>query len=97
MTKPLLTGVTAASILALGVLQLGISYILYVKASATCPALACCLLGAVEPLLNPVWVMIFDGETPGTCALIGGVIVIVAVTVWCIWDGKQKNDSLQTA
>ena len=23
--------------------------------------------------------------------LIGGVIVIAAVTAWCIWDGKQKE------
>ena len=90
-TKPVLTPVTVASILALGVFQLGIAYILYVHAAEACPALACCLLGAVEPLLNPVWVMIFDGETPGVFALIGGVIVITAVTAWCIWDGKQKE------
>ena len=90
-TKPVLTPVTVGCILVLGVFQLGISYILYVHAAASCPALACCLLGAVEPLLNPVWVMIFDGETPGPFALIGGLIVIIAVTAWCIWDGKQKE------
>ena len=69
--------------------QLGISYILYVKASVFCPPLACCLLGAVEPLLNPVWVFLFDGERPGLFALIGSVIVIVSITVWCIF-GKEK-------
>ena len=90
-TKPVLTPVTVGCILALGVLQLGVGYILYVHAAEACPALACCLLGAVEPLLNPVWVMIFDGETPGPFALVGGVIVIAAVTAWCIWDGKQKE------
>ena len=90
-TKPVLNAATVGSILTLGIFQLGIAYILYVKAAASCPALACCLLGAVEPLLNPVWVMIFDGETPGPYALIGGVIVIVAVTAWCIWDGRQKE------
>ena len=90
-TKPVLTPVTVGCILALGVLQLGVGYILYVHAAEACPALACCLLGAVEPLLNPVWVMIFDGETPGPYALVGGVIVIAAVTAWCIWDGKQKE------
>ncbi len=89
-TKPLLNVTTVSSILILGIFQLGIAYVLYVRASATCPALACCLLGAVEPLLNPVWVMIFDGETPGIFALIGGVVVIAAVTAWCIWDGKTK-------
>ena len=91
LTKPVLNAVTVSSILVLGIFQLGISYILYVKASTSCPALACCLLSAVEPLLNPVWVMIFDGETPGIYAMIGGVIVITAVTLWTIWDGKQKE------
>ena len=88
-TKPELTAQTIGCILALGVFQLGISYILYVKASVYCPPLACCLLGAVEPLLNPVWVFLFDGERPGLFALIGSVIVIVSVTLWCIF-GKEK-------
>ena len=94
LTKPVLNTVTVPCILVLGIFQLGISYILYVKASENCPALACCLLSAVEPLLNPVWVMIFDGETPGICALIGGVIVITAVTLWTIWNGKQKTETV---
>ena len=64
---------------------------------AAAAALACCLLGAVEPLLNPVWVMIFDGETPGIFALIGGIIVIVAVTAWCVWDGKQPKAAAGSA
>ena len=89
-TKPELTAQTLGCILALGVFQLGISYILYVKASVYCPPLACCLLGAVEPLLNPVWVFLFDGERPGFFALIGSVIVIVSVTLWCIL-GKEKT------
>ncbi|MBR6840513.1 MAG: EamA family transporter, partial [Oscillospiraceae bacterium] len=90
ITKPVMNVTTVSCILILGVFQLGLSYILYVRASETCPPLACCLLGAVEPLLNPVWVMIFDGETPGVFALIGGIIVITAVTAWTVWDGKQK-------
>ena len=91
VTRPVFTPVTMLTILALGVFQLGVSYILYVMASRSCPALACCLLGAVEPLLNPVWVLIFDGERPGICALTGGLIVIAAVTAWCIWDGRQNE------
>ena len=74
-----------------GLLQLGIPYILYGRASEYCPPLACSLLGAVEPLLNPLWVLIFDGEKPGLFALIGGVIVIVSVTVWCIAGSKDSE------
>ena len=90
-TKPELTAQTMGCILALGVFQLGISYILYVKASVYCPPLACCLLGAVEPLLNPVWVFLFDGERPGFFALIGSVIVIVSVTLWCIFGQRAPE------
>lgn len=87
------TPAITASILTLGIFQLGISYILYVKASKYCPPLACCLLGALEPLLNPVWVAIFDGERPGIWALIGGVIVVASITVWLATDKKETADA----
>ncbi len=92
ITKPVFTVPAVLSILVLGIFQLGVSYILYIKASKYCPPLACCLLGAVEPLLNPVWVMIFDGETPGILALIGGIVVVASVTIWCIF-GKEKAET----
>ena len=96
MTRPVLTGVTVISILVLGVFQLGISYILYVEAAETCPPLACCLLGALEPLLNPVWVFLFDGERPGVFALVGAVIVIVSITLWCAF-GQNKEESTEAS
>ena len=77
-------------ILALGIVQLGIPYILLALSSRNCPPLACSLLGAVEPLLNPVWVFLFAGEAPGVFALIGGVVVIASVTLWCIWQNKNS-------
>lgn len=90
LTRPAFTAVTITSILLLGVFQLGISYILFVNATLYCPPLACALLAAMEPLLNPVWVLLFYGERPGPYALIGGVIVVTAVTLWCIF-GKEKE------
>jgi len=92
VTKPEFSTTALVSIIILGVLQLGIAYILYVISAEHCPPLACCLLGAIEPMLNPVWVFLFDGERPGFFALIGCVIVIVSVTVWCIF-GKDKEES----
>ena len=91
LTRPEYSAAAVGSILVLGVFQLGISYILYVRASRFCPPLACCLLGAVEPLLNPVWVLLFNGERPGPFALVGGVIVVSAVTLWCIF-GQQRPE-----
>ena len=76
-------------ILGLGIIQLGVPYILLTLSSKNCPPLACSLLGAIEPLLNPVWVFIFSGEAPGLFALFGGVVVIVSITLWCIWQNKN--------
>lgn len=95
--RPEFTAVTTLSILILGVFQLGISYILYVESSKYCPPLACCLLGAAEPLLNPVWVLIFDGERPGVFALIGGVIVVVSITLWCVFGQEKPEESPRTS
>lgn len=88
-TKPLMNAATISSILVLGVFQLGISYVLYIRASKYCPPLACCLLGGLEPLLNPVWVMLFDGEAPGIFALVGGILVVATITVWCAFFNKE--------
>ena len=77
-------------IVILGVLQLGIPYVLLAHASGWCPPLVCSLLGVLEPLLNPVWVAIFDGEVPGLLALVGAVIVIATITVWCVYNGKEE-------
>jgi len=86
--------VSILCILGLGIIQLGIPYILLVLSSRNCPPLACSLLGAVEPLLNPVWVFLFSGERPGLLALLGGVAVIASVSLWCIW--QSKTESAQT-
>ncbi len=75
----------------LGVVQLGIPYILLNFSSKTCPPLACSLLGAVEPLLNPLWVALFDGEMPGPLAFAGGLVVIITVTAWCILDARKPK------
>ena len=90
-TKPPITPTAITALLILGVFQLGLSYVLYVKASKYCPPLACCLLGAVEPLLNPVWVFLFHGERPGVFALLGAVVVIASITIWSIYGQKTET------
>lgn len=64
----------------LGIFQIGISYILFIKGvrGGTRP-LDASLIGFIEPLLNPVWVFIFVGERPSQWALLGGGIIIAAI------------------
>lgn len=85
-----LTAPAVCSILALGILQLGIPYVLCGLALKNCPPLACSLIGMLEPLLNPVWVFLFSGEAPGFFALIGGAVVVASVTAWCTHSLKPQ-------
>lgn len=64
----------------LGVVQLGLSYKLYSKAIRHVTALEAVLIPIIEPIFNPVWVLLFVGERPGKLALIGGAVVLGAVT-----------------
>lgn len=63
-------------IFALGIIQLGIPYILYTKALKHVRALDAILVSMIEPILNPFWVYIFVGEKMGEWALIGGILVL---------------------
>lgn len=72
------------SLVVLGVVQLGIPYILYSNAIKNATALEASLITMIEPILNPVWVILVIGEIPGLFSIIGGIIVIVAVAVRCV-------------
>ena len=68
----------------LGVVQLGLPYILYSMAIKHVTALEAILIPVIEPLLNPVWVFLILGESPGPLAFIGGLIVLAAITGRCV-------------
>lgn len=68
----------------LGVFQIGLSYILYAKAIKHIAALESTFISLVEPLLNPLWVFLTVGELPGRFAVIGGMVVLLSVTVSCL-------------
>jgi drug/metabolite transporter (DMT)-like permease len=64
---------------ALGVFQLGLSYVLYAWAIRHVTALEAILITVLEPLLNPIWVGLFYGEVPSPTSIVGGLIVVAAV------------------
>lgn len=77
---PALTSAGWTSLLLLGVVQLGVSYWLYARAIKHVTALEAVIIPVIEPILNPVWVMLMLGEKPTFLSLVGGVIVLSAVT-----------------
>lgn len=69
----------AGMLLFLGVVQLGIPYILYSTAIRHVTALEAVLIPMLEPILNPIWVAMAKGEVPGRWSLVGGGLVLGAV------------------
>lgn len=80
-----------------GIVQVGLSYVLYTRAIRYCSALTCSLIAVLEPLCGPIWVYFAVGEAPSAYALAGSAVVIATITVWCIWDERRKMKAGNTA
>jgi drug/metabolite transporter (DMT)-like permease len=77
----------------LGLVQLGLSYVLYSEAIKHVTALEAILIPGIEPILNPIWVFLILGEAPGKWALVGGFIVLISVTIRCVIAALRKKGS----
>ena len=73
------SGSACASLAVLGVLQLGIPYVLYSMSIQRVTALEAILIPMLEPILNPIWVALRKGEIPGPWSLCGAALVMGAV------------------
>lgn len=81
MTGPYPNAIGFLSLLALGVFQLGLSYLLYTIAIKRVTAVEATLVPVIEPLLNPIWAFLGIGELPGMWAVAGGAIVLLTVCI----------------
>ncbi|RUQ38495.1 MAG: DMT family transporter [Candidatus Competibacteraceae bacterium] len=66
-------------LLLLGVVQLGLPYILYALALRRVTAVEGILIPMLEPVLNPIWVFLLMGERPSPWAIVGGTVILGAV------------------
>jgi drug/metabolite transporter, DME family len=87
----------------LGVFQIGLAYAIFSYGLKRVFAIEASLISLVEPVLNPVWVFFGYGEIPSTTAIMGGIIIITAITARTlitelpVFKGmmKRKNNVLQ--
>jgi DME family drug/metabolite transporter len=64
----------------LGIFQIALAYVFVTNAIRRIPALEASVILLLEPVLNPVWAWVVQGETPGPWALLGGAIILGATT-----------------
>ena len=77
----------------LGIFQIGLAFILFTQGIKHIPALEANLIGTLEPVLNPIWVFLFYGESMGAFALIGGLVVLGGVILSAIGSARAAKES----
>ena len=75
----------------LGVVQIGCAYILLTRAIAWLPALHVSLLLLLEPVLNPIWAWLAQGERPGAAALAGGAVIVLASAFQAVSNARASR------
>lgn len=75
----------------LGVFQYGFSYIFLSKGLDRVSPVTASLTSTIEPILNPLLVAAFYGETVGTVAVIGAVLVIGSATYYNVRQAMKKG------
>ena len=86
--EPAAGAVGWGAMLVLGVVQVGLAYVFFSKGIQKTPALVACLITALEPVLNPVWVALVTRERPGALAVTGGAVIIVTVVAYNLWTAR---------
>ena len=68
-------------VLYLGLIQIGLAYVLLTRGIRGVPALAASIILLIEPALNPIWAWLVHGEEPGLLPVLGGVLILAATVV----------------
>lgn len=70
---------SAAILLWLGVVQIGAANALMTRGLRYVGAAPAALIGMLEPVANPIWVLLALGEVPSPASMVGGLLVVAAV------------------
>ena len=75
----------------LGLIQIALAYTLFVKGLKYVTATQASLTGMLEPIANPIWVLLILGEHPSSYAVAGAVVVLAAIA-WHTMAGEPATE-----
>jgi drug/metabolite transporter (DMT)-like permease len=90
---PHVTWASFGAVLILGLVQVGISAILFAFAIKRITAIQANIIAVIEPVFNPIWVFIALKEIPGPNTCIGGGIILLAVTISTVISAHRRLNS----
>ena len=75
-------------IIFLGIVQLGIAYVLFSISIKYVSAIDAIIYPVIEPIFNPILAFIFLGEHMGSLSILGGLMIIFSVISRSILQNK---------
>jgi drug/metabolite transporter (DMT)-like permease len=71
-----ITATQGLALLGFGVIQMALPYVFFARGLREIGTAEAGLIGLVEPILNPIWVVLFVGERPAIPTLVGGIFLM---------------------
>ena len=87
---PQLNAPNILSVLFMGIFQIGTASALFAYGLKRVRVVQAMLTAAIEPVLNPIWVLLVLGEIPSFLVIAGGVIIIAAVIFSSLFSRKRE-------
>lgn len=78
-------------VLVLSIFQYGIANIMYAKGCKLIDKVECSLILTIEPIFNPIPVLLINGEMMSFLSFVGFIFVIVGITLYTLNSNKVKN------
>jgi drug/metabolite transporter (DMT)-like permease len=88
---PSITLTSLGAIAVLGIFQVGVAGLLFNYGIKRIPAVNANLIAVIEPVFNPVWVFLVIGEKPSLNTLIGGAVILFAVTAASVIGIRRQS------
>jgi DME family drug/metabolite transporter len=80
----------AAVVLYLGVFQVALAYVFLTRSIRHVPGFEAATLLLVEPVFNPAWTWLLQGERPASLALAGGAVIVLAAFGGTMWHARSE-------
>ena len=89
---PTMTANAVLSVVFMGIIQIGAASALFAYGIKRVSAVQAMLIATIEPVLNPVWVLLVVGEKPTVTVLAGGCLIVGAVLFTSILSALRRRN-----